>query len=398
MKLYPYQEEGVRFLMERKRAYLADRMGLGKTVQAITAARRLGLRPVVIAPASAVPNWRREWEKWGGEGDIEAVSYSKLVRGADAEPAPLVVLDEAHYVKNPKAQRTKAALRLAMKSERAWLLSGTPMPNDPRELYTVFRYLWPERLPKDADGRTVNAFEWMNTFCHWRPTTYGPKVYGVKNAHRLTRMVNGIMLRRSLSSVGLDLPPLRITVHYLPHDPDFATRLEEIQQERGDLSTPEARRILGLHKVGAVGRQLQDELDAGEYRKIVVMYHHRDVGAALRDGFSAAGHMVTGFDGSTPQDKRQEAIDLFQHDPRCRAFVVQQQAGGVAINLTAASEIALVEPDWSPEVNAQAIKRVHRIGQGRPVRARLWAVEGTLDVSVMEAIAMKVEMRKEVVG
>ncbi len=79
-------------------------------------------------------------------------------------------------------------------------------------------------------------------------------------------------------------------------------------------------------------------------------------------------------------------------------FVVQQQAGGVAITLTAASEIVLVEPDWSPEVNAQAIKRVHRISQRNPVRARIFKVEESLDDGIMEGLARKIAMRKEILS
>ena len=101
--------------------------------------------PLVIAPASTVPNWKHEFEKWGGEWGKSAVVVSYGMAHKQNQHLT-VILDEAHYAKNPDAQRTKAALALAKGAERAWLLSGTPMPNDPRELFPPIEALWPEIL------------------------------------------------------------------------------------------------------------------------------------------------------------------------------------------------------------------------------------------------------------
>jgi len=402
MKPYPFQEVGEAFLAERSRAYLADRMGLGKTVQTVLAARRV--KPtftLVVAPASTLANWEREWEKWNGPSGMRAISYSKLVRFpkrallreiAAARPN-LLVLDEAHYTKSPSAQRTRMALGLAAKADRAWLLSGSPTPNgDPRELYTAFRYLWPDLMPAGENG-LMTSWDWMNYFCKWRPTTYGPKVYGVKNAAVLRGMLARVMLRRDLGDVGIDLPPLRVTVHYLT-DEEGAKKYRELDEETPG---PTLRRLLGEIKAAPVGELLSHEMKDRAYDKIVVMYYHKATGRVLRDRFHAADLNVYGFDGYTPQKMRQEQIDAFERRDRA-VFLVQQQAGGVGINLQTATEIALVEPDWSPEVNAQAIKRVHRIGQTRPVRARVFALSSTLDGPILEAIAEKVERRQEILG
>jgi SNF2 family DNA or RNA helicase len=128
------------------------------------------------------------------------------------------------------------------------------------------------------------------------------------------------------------------------------------------------------------------------------MYHHKTTGAYLRQKLEAGGYVIYGFDGSTPQSTRADQVEGFQKGAYRAAFVVQQQAGGVAITLTRASEIVLVEPDWSPEVNAQAIKRVHRIGQERPVRARIFKVEDSLDEGIMDNLARKIAMRKEILS
>lgn len=404
MKLFDYQELGVRFLASRRRAYLADVPGLGKTAQAIRAIEVIsegGVCPdvLVVCPAVAVPVWTSEWAKWTTFEPPTIVSYSKLARigpGSPLEkPYDLVILDEAHYAKSPDALRTKAALRVAERAGRAWLLSGSPMPNDPSELFTVFEYLWPERMPTH-----IQTFEgWRDHFCRWFPvqiTKYRtvPKIVGTHNGAQLRHMVRDIMLRRHVADVDLQLPPLRLHVVPLPSDEDFAGELEELI-EMGEIETPTVRRLLGEHKAGRIAKIVGDELIS----PIVLMYHHKDVGKLLRAKLIVRGWRCYGFDGSHTSGQRGREVERFQNDPAGpKVFIVQQQAGGVAITLTAAAEIVLVEPDWSPEVNAQAIKRVHRIGSERPVRARIFSVEGSLDEGIMEALARKIRMRKEILA
>lgn len=394
--LYPYQRDGVDFLTDKWGNYLADVMGLGKTPQAVMAARKFNLQGedvLILAPASVVPNWLREWARWWPGSRLPRVmSYSQLVRTPKMEdlvrPLPLVILDEAHYTKTPAAQRTRAALGLARNTGLAWLLSGTPMPNDPTELYTFFRYLHPDRLPTPQ----MSYSAWRIHFCRCVPTQYGPKVVGVRNGGELREMLNGILLRRTLDDVALDLPPLRVTLQLLPPIRELAAALEA---ERDDLHTASVRRILGEHKAAPVGDIILRELEDRAYDSLVVMYHHKATGAYLKHRLSKCGVAVAGFDGSTSQQQRQQEIDAFE-EGAADVFLVQQQAGGVGINLTRASEIILLEPDWSPEVNAQAIKRVHRIGQDRPVRARIFAVEGSLDEAIMDTIVRKIGFRKEI--
>jgi SWI/SNF-related matrix-associated actin-dependent regulator 1 of chromatin subfamily A len=220
VKLYDYQEEGVRFLMDRRRAYLADVPGLGKTAQALLAAKRLGMNPVVVAPAVAVPVWYDEARKW--DTSVTAISYTKLAMDPDAAwllQNDVVILDEAHYVKSPKAKRTRAALSLARGASRAWLLSGSPMPNDPTELWTVFTALWPERIP--APAREYNG--WRDRFTKWSympgpGRRMIPKIWGVRNGSEIREMLRPVMLRRHVSDVSLQLPPLRLNVVPLPAD------------------------------------------------------------------------------------------------------------------------------------------------------------------------------------
>lgn len=401
-ELYPYQWSGVDFLARRDRAYLADEMGLGKTVQAIVAASHINPGYVcVVCPASVQENWRREWKEWYPhfDGGMNIVSYAKLIRQPILKPLPpdsLVILDEAHYCKSPGAKRTRAALQLAAEAERAWLLSGTPMPNDPRELWPIMKYLWPE-IPLKFGIRT--AYDWMDKWCVWTQSDYGYRVWGTKPEAKkeLGPLLKTFMLRRRLSEVALDLPPLRTTVQYLDRDPRVAEEIEtyaDVQDNPEHMST--LRRLLGEYKAPKIARILVEELQYDPDLSMVVLYHHKKTGEVLRKAFYNAGIKKAGFDGSTPALVRQAEIDTFQ-EGKARVFLAQQEAAGTGITLTRASEIVLVEPSWSPAENDQAIKRIHRIGQTIPCRARLFAVPDSLDEALVGTLARKTGMVREVV-
>jgi SNF2 family DNA or RNA helicase len=155
------------------------------------------------------------------------------------------------------------------------------------------------------------------------------------------------------------------------------------------------RRILGEFKAPAIADIIADiiaeELKERQYSKIVVLAYHHSVLDTLRKKLSPFG--VMGFDGSTPTQSRQFAIDVFRDDPSIRVFVAQQTAAGVAVNLQVASEIVLVEPSWSPDEDAQAIARIHRIGSTHACRARIFAVAGTLDEAMQRVRASKIKMQ-----
>ena len=391
MELYPYQQAGADFLTGKTRALLADRMGLGKTIQAIVAAKQIDSpETLVICPASVIPNWEHEWRLWGGPENVRFVSFSKLIHENWREYSPfLTIVDEAHYCKNPTAKRTRAALGIAGKSPFAWLLTGTPMPNNPTELYPFFKYLWPEEL---ADLGVRTADQWMDRFCLTRYTEYGPKPYAVKNGTLLRAKLQPNMLRRALGDVGFELPPLRVDLHRLPKS-DLDLEEYGAVEEAEYMST--IRRLLGTAKAPAVANQVADELENGDYEQVVVLYHHHDVGNQIRSRLNVMQVTTTGFNGSTPVAYRAAAIEEFQAGA-AQVFLAQQTAAGIGITLTAAHEIILVEPAWSPDDNFQAITRIHRIGQDQPCRARLFAVTGTLDEAIMATIRTKLQMQADV--
>jgi len=397
MKLYPYQVDGVRFLRRDRKRYLADGCGLGKTPQAIAGMRGLSGDTLVICPASAVPHWYNQWEIWGGTGELEVVSFGKLIRTYRLSVEfDKVIVDEAHYCKTPSAKRTRKALSLAKNAQHAYLLSGTPMPNHPGELWAPVKYLWPEVAQHFG---IKNHAQWIETFCHTIPTIYGPKVVGVKNGPMLREAIRPLMLRRKEADVGLDLPPLRIDTVLIPHSPVVAQVLQEYENaaDEEEAYTSTLRRLLGVAKAPLIAHQIIEELDYDAYEKIVVLYYHTEVGDILRLLLEPFG--VVGYGGGASSKVREDARLKFQnvsHAGSPRVFLAQQKAAGISIDLTAAHEVVVVEPAWSPDDNWQAIKRIHRIKQERPCRARIFAVDQTLDRAIMETLVRKTRMQQEV--
>lgn len=401
MDLYPYQLDGVAFLVSRDRGYLADEMGLGKTTQACAACQYLDLKRVlVIAPASTLPNWRYEFESWGPRGaTLTAVSYDRLSRNRDnysGKDYDVVILDEAHYCKSRRAKRSRAALSIAAEAPRAWLLSGTPMPNHPGELWYPLRMLWPDLVDK-------NYQKFFDRFVIWRATEWGPKPVGLKDKAGLRELLRQVMMRRTVDSVGVQLPPLRVDVQltprmdleeYLGEDaPVLAALAAEERADEASLSR--LRKLLGVAKAPFVGEVIAEELADGAYNKIVVLAYHRDVLDLLEARLREFG--LVRVDGSSTDDQRAEAIRAFRDDKGVRVFLGQQVAAGTGLNLQTASEVVLVEPSWVPAENHQAIKRVHRIGSTDPCRARIFAVAGTLDEAVMRTLATKTRMIDEAI-
>jgi SWI/SNF-related matrix-associated actin-dependent regulator 1 of chromatin subfamily A len=406
MKLYPYQDEGVRFLQQHPRAYLADEMGLGKTVQACAAADLTanvdpddGLAPCVICPASVVPVWQDHLRRFGVPGAV--VSYGRMQ--TVPRHARFFIFDEAHYLKSRSARRTQDAVRMVRdhQAERVWMLSGTPMPNHPGELWTQLRILGVP-LPRLVETEA----QWWKHFCVTAPPArrgWAPRVLGAKNHDQLRLLLEPHLLRRRVAEVLHDLPPLRVDVQYLDAEPYTISVegqekfLAAFTEERAPTHDPEIarlRRMLGVWKAPLIATVLADEL-RDTHHKIVVFAHHREVLDILEVGLGVWG--VRRLDGSTPAHKREQYVRDFQMNEDVRVFLGQNTAAGTGITLTAANQVVLAEPDWTPSNNAQMVKRVHRIGARDAVRARLFAVEGTLDEATIRVAERKLAMIESII-
>lgn len=411
--LMPYQLHGADFLASRAAAMLADEPGLGKTAQAIVAADLAGAsRVLIICPASVVENWRREIATWSlGLFDAQVVSFDRAgkVEGA----FDTVIVDEAHYLKTPTAKRTKAIYGdkldrvggLIERAERVFLLTGTPMPNNPAELWTHMRALAPTAIPaKTGKPRTYAQF--VSKFCHTRDNGFGLQIVGGKNHDELRKTLDGFMLRRSKVEVLPDLPPLRFGELAVPGRIDDAARGDEVAIVRKALEqhgvdglkqvathVATLRRLTGMAKVAGVSAWVRDWLGNGGGR-IVLFAQHR----AVLDGLVAdidPYYRCARIDGSTTD--RQREVDRFQSG-EARVFVGQIQAAGTGITLTAASDLVFVESSWVPAENEQAAQRIHRIGQGDACLVRFATLAGSIDEDVQRAVARKMQDIVRVIG
>lgn len=428
----PFQKGGVAFGASRPSTLFADDMGLGKTIQAIGVSNAdASIRQVlIICPATLRLNWSREWTKWSvrsltvgiaqgdycPDTDVVIVNYDILHRHVDAlalRAWDLLVVDEAHYVKNDKARRSKAVY--ALKARRRLALTGTPIVNRPKELFPIIHWLDPQTWPK--------FFPFAMRYCGATKNRFGWDFDGATHLDELqTRLRSTIMVRRKKQDVLVDLPAKRRQVIEIPANGakaavdkeqsvwnDHQARIESLRLavEAADASTdPNVYKaaVAALHsaeqaafqdlsrlrhdtavaKVPYVLAHLHDVVDDGD--KVVVFAHHHDVVEAVGQEFGAAAVTIY---GNTPNANRQSAIDRFQKDPTCKVFVGSITAAGVGITLTAGAHVVFAELDWVPGNVTQAEDRCHRIGQSESVLVQHLVLEGSLDARMARVIVQK---------
>lgn len=411
--LFSYQVEGARFLATAptKGRLLADEPGLGKTAQAIAACDALGetLSIAVVCPASVKENWRREFVRFTrGKHMIRVESYDAIARGALDEAAAwrwdVLILDEAHYLKNRDAKRTKAILGpggLAERADHVLLLTGTPTPNHPAELWPALHALAPETIP-GKNGKPLPYRSFVSKFCKTRDNGFGIEIVGGKNMPELRERIAPFVLRRKKVDVLKDLPPIRFTELPLSSDfkmpPDVAALVPEVEAalEKNGVDGLKAiashvaslRRITGLAKVGPASAWIRDALDGG-VEKLVVFAYHREVLQALTVDAARAGIGYACITGATTD--RQAEVDKFRDMGTCRLFFGQITAAGTGINLTSSSHLVLLESSWVPAENEQAVMRIHRVGQNRACLVRVATLAGSIDERIQRAVMRKLE-------
>ena len=434
--LYPYQKEGIEWLKTKRFALLADEMGLGKSAQAIVAATELGARNVgVVSPASVRTNWSREWLKFSGQSllplltgsdillntaTIWSASYDHATRYPELFPKlDVLILDEFHYLKSIEAQRANAIMGrggIIHRVAAAWGLSGTPAPNNASELYVWLKVFGVWKGTYD---------QFVAKFCLTRRTDYGPQIVGNKNVPELRALLAPILLRRKKADVTTQLPALTyadLVVEPAIIDeelffPDYYLQNlvgdlhKELRESRAMLtaalgttglgrdglkamegmakSVSTLRRYIGLQKTFPYMEIVKDELANKAYDKLVIYCLHRDVIETLRTGLKDFGPVT--LYGGTPAEKRQQNIDRFVKRASCRVFIGNILAAGTGIDgfQTVCNNVDLLEQDWVPGNNAQAVMRLHRIGQEKPVMCRVVGVADSLDERIAQVLKRK---------
>jgi len=432
-----FQAAGIRYALGRPSTLIADEMGLGKTIQALGVINALQeIKSVlIICPASLKINWAREAEKWltrkvsigiadgktFPETDIVIANYDILNKhSALLERSwDIVIVDEAHYAKNPKAKRSKLVYQIASKAERKLFLTGTPIVNRPKELHPLISCLDPDRWNENGKG----FFPFAKRYCNAHQTRFGWDFDGSSNLDELQEELRStIMVRRLKADVLTELPPKRRQVVELPingavkavkaeasalaqhqdriaelravvelakasdNPSDYESAVEELRAgERVAFEEiAQLRHDTALAKIPYMVAHLQDCLSSG--KKVVFFAHHHDVVDGIMEAFSGDAVRLIGRDS---QKTRQEAVDAFQLGERARLFVGSIQAAGVGLTLTASSHVVFGELDWVPGNMTQAEDRTHRIGQKNSVLVQHLVLEGSLDATMARTLVEK---------
>ena len=410
MKLFPYQQEAVEFAVSRKRVFVADEAGLGKTAVAIRTAQELCIpQTLIVCPAFLRPVWEREIVKWGADPKkFSIVSYNHvgLLHGVKAlrkqfkvpsHKIPLLVADEAHYLKNWKANRTKHFVKqLAAFADRVLLLSGTPLTKSAADLHPLYSVMQPSQWGK---------FKYhCERYCNKvdNPFSFSGYSYeGVKNEDELRHRAKEFMIRRFKADVIKDLPdkvystiPVELP-RSLAADEEAIKILEGII-DRAGAAIPEhiakQRQEVGLAKIPFVV-----EIVENIGKPTVVFAHHRKVVLELTKVFSEKGKNVACIMGGMSDTHRLAAVDNFQSG-KLDVIVVGIQAGGVGITLTTASHCVFAELSYSAVEMDQAEDRLHRIGQRQCVSIYHVIGRKTLDDAAMSASERKRKTLTKSVG
>ncbi|WP_244305472.1 DEAD/DEAH box helicase [Kitasatospora cheerisanensis] len=389
VSLRGYQAFGARFALARKRVMIGDEMGLGKTVQALAVLAHLaaaGRRHfLVVCPASVLVNWQRETEsrttlaahryhgaakesaraRWLAEGGVLVATYESL-RTLPEDPVAALVVDEAHFVKNPAALRTRLVGEWAERTEYVLFLTGTPMENRVEEFRTLIGHLQPDLLPELPAG------------------------LGVAGPVAFRKAVAPAYLRRNQQDVLTELPDVvRVDEWGELSEPDRAAYAAAVA-EGNFMAMRRAAYAEPAHS--AKLRRLRELVAeaAGSGHKVVVFSYFREVLATVRD---ALGEAVTGtVSGALPAEARQEAVDAFTAADGHAVLLCQIQAGGLGLNLQAASVVVLCEPQLKPTLEDQAVARAQRMGQIRRVRVHRLLATDSLDRGLVEMLRGKAEL------
>lgn len=437
-QLDDYQIEGADWLATTPRALLADVMGVGKSAQAVAAFDRVDARSInILCQGAKRLDWAKDIASWSTRSrpirlietgkdrpqvdGINICSYDLadiLLDHVDMmdSTADALGIDEVQFLKTPGAKRTKTVLGrggLAHFTARTWLLSGTPFLNHPAEMWPWLYSLFHPHFADLGRDPVANYEGFVARYCETRPCDYGQgvKIIGGRNLDELRTRMAPFTLRRgeeviempSLAVEDMPIPRERITdtqdirdlleAENGPGGRALTAALEALaageevdlgalRDSGGHIAT--LRKVTALAKTKAICEDIAAELTDGRMEKVVIFGVHRDslnLAHAYLDAWGFGAELVWG--GTSPK-KRAQRLHRFATNYKHRVFVGQIDATGTGVDglQHGACDAVFIDGSWTPGINAQAIKRLHRRGQRRPVRARFAALAGSIDEHV----------------
>lgn len=420
-----HQKESIQKLVENKKFILADDMGLGKTTSTIIAALESGAKKIlIICPATLKINWKREIENYSDksvyiaegknfntESDFVIINYDIIKNFHDTKKKgnsqildsnfDLVVIDEAHYIKNVTAQRTKLINDLVKKIDRLWLLTGTPMTSRPIDYFNLLSLVdspvaknWMAYAIRYCQGYQFNAG--------------GRKIWNVTGASNLEELRDrtaGLTLRRLKENV-LDLPDKIITPIYLRLK---SKMYEEIMGEYYDWydKNPEEsksltvqftkltkiRQVIADEKISQTIELAENILEQG--KKVIIFCNFTDSLEKITEHF---GKMAVKLNGSMSKVEKQYSVDQFQENEKIKVFVGNIKAASVGITLTAAEAVIFNDLSFLPSDHAQAEDRSYRYGQKNNVLVYYPIFENTIEGIIYDILNNKKQVIATVMG
>ena len=389
--LRKYQEWGVRYILHQGRVLLGDEMGLGKTVQAIAvmvSLRNTGAgKFLVVCPASVLPNWCKEidrksdfrsikvhgygrqaaFDSWNRDGGVAVTTYETLgtLRIPEDFSYDLLVVDEAHFIKNVNAQRSQCVRMYGNYTRRLLYMTGTALENKVEEMLSLLQVL------------------------NRRVTAQARRIAFMSTAPEFRQVVAPVYYRRKREDVLTELPAITYSKEWCDLMPEEYAAYEQAVLERNQTMIRRVSWVMKDPGRSAKIRRLKEIVEDAESdgRKVLVFSFYLDT---IRCVIDILGSRCTQpINGSVPVQRRQEIIDEFEKMPAGSVLPAQIQAGGTGLNIQSASVVIICEPQLKPSIENQAISRVYRMGQTRKVLVYRLLASNTLDERIDDILTEK---------
>ena len=420
-----HQKEAIQKLVENKKYVLADDMGLGKTTSTIISALEAkSKKTLIICPASLKINWQREIENYSkksvfiAEGknfstdhDFVIINYDIIKNFHDPKKKDdsqilranfdLVVIDEAHYIKNSQAQRTKLINDIVKNVDRLWLLTGTPMTSRPIDYYNLLNLV--------DSPVAKNWMAYVIRYCEGYQFKVGARkvwnVMGASNLEELRDRTSNLVLRRLKEDV-LDLPDKIITPVYLRLKSkkyeevmgDYYNWYEKNPDESKSLTVQftkltQVRQVIADEKISQTIELAENIIE--QDKKVIIFCNFTNSLEKIVEHF---GKAAVRLDGSMSKPDRQNSVDRFQTDPKVKVFVGNIKAAGVGITLTAAEAVIMNDLSFLPSDHSQAEDRAYRYGQKNNVLVYYPIFENTIEGIIYDILNKKKQVIATVMG
>ena len=420
-----HQKEAIQKLVENKKFILADDMGLGKTTSTIIAGLETGAKKIlIICPATLKINWKREIENYSDrsifisegkqfstEDDFVIVNYDIIKNFHDPKKKDeslilmskfdLVIIDEAHYIKNAQAQRTKLINDITKSVDRLWLLTGTPMTSRPIDYFNLLSLI--------DSPVAKNWMAYVIRYCAGFQFKVGPRkiwnVQGASNLEELRDRTAGLTLRRLKENV-LDLPDKIITPVYLRLKSkvyeevmgDYYNWYEKNPEESKSLTVQftkltKVRQIIADEKISQTIEIAENIIE--QDKKVIIFCNFTDSLNKITEHF---GKAAVKLDGSMSKHERQFSVDQFQENDKVKVFVGNIKAAGVGITLTSAEAVIFNDLSFLPSDHAQSEDRAYRYGQKNNVLVYYPIFENTIEGIIYDILHNKKQVIATVMG